>query len=216
GDAPMWTNREYLKVVVERMIQNHPPHRFEGYEDNLAALADPPRYVLRTVRQSYAQCRRSPGFFREFYTDFFARVPAAEALFAHLGKSNESKRWQRQQDMVSKALSMLLAYFPEHCARELNGEKMIDDETVLAHFAQHHARQIDKRYAKQGHAKTKSSPRPAVSFEPAWYDDFLDALVQALPVGEIDVPTAEESLIKAMRYQVLRPGAEFLRRQHES
>jgi len=81
------------------------------------------RETMAATKASYDRCCITPGFFEDFYRNFFARCPQARAMFARTD-------FERQHKLLRHAFGLLLN-FPKQPPRE---------PTILARVAERHSR----------------------------------------------------------------------------
>lgn len=115
-----------LILVFLRMLSNDPNQRYPDLEDVLYEwraiqpehLVDSNYEQLRKLKLSYNRCRRSEGFYKEFYKLFFERSPNSKAVFERVFQENAAKNsnrtltqmWHYQYQMLDLAMSRLLQY----------------------------------------------------------------------------------------------------------
>ncbi len=81
------------------------------------------RDTMAAAKASYDRCCVAPGFFEDFYRNFFARCPQARSMFART-------EFERQHKLLRHAFGLLLI-FPKQPAWE---------PTILSRVAERHSR----------------------------------------------------------------------------
>ena len=177
-----------LTLTIQRMAALELKHRYQTFDEVLAALMRYPRSSLARVERSWLVCREQPGsgFYDEFYRRFFHLAPEAAKAF----KESDSKKWpsQRQKNLLDSAVPQLFQYY----SLWRRYRQIPDALNPLAGQARQHAQRSKIR-----------APH---------FDAFGKALVQTCAHidDEIDEDLGHEDPTLRAWKEVLRPGVEFM------